>query len=157
MGVLVSPSPQSGCQSPGQPRAKLKLPGSVTRVGSGVWLARALGGRAVELVGRPAHHPVHLGLVLPERAADRHAPARARRHRRRRFAPQVLVDAALHDPVDDLMRGAVLGGFVIALVEQFGSFYLSSAYRDVFVFVLLILILLVRPSGLLGSPLQEKV
>jgi branched-chain amino acid transport system permease protein len=55
------------------------------------------------------------------------------------------------------VRGAVLGGFVIAMVEQFGAFYLSSAYRDVYVFALLIIILLVRPSGLLGSPLQEKV
>jgi branched-chain amino acid transport system permease protein len=55
------------------------------------------------------------------------------------------------------VRGAVLGGFVIAAVEQFGAFYLSSNYRDVYVFALLILILLVRPSGLLGSPIQEKV
>jgi branched-chain amino acid transport system permease protein len=55
------------------------------------------------------------------------------------------------------VRGAVLGGFVIAFVEQFGSFYLSSAYRDVYVFALLIAILLVRPSGLLGSTVQEKV
>jgi branched-chain amino acid transport system permease protein len=55
------------------------------------------------------------------------------------------------------VRGAVLGGFVIAFVEQFGSFYLSSEYRDVYVFALLIVILLVRPSGLLGSTLQEKV
>jgi branched-chain amino acid transport system permease protein len=55
------------------------------------------------------------------------------------------------------VRGAVLGGFVIAAVEQFGAYYLSSAYRDVYVFALLIVILLVRPSGLLGSPLQEKV
>jgi len=55
------------------------------------------------------------------------------------------------------VRGAVLGGFVIAAVEQFGSFYLSSNYRDVYVFALLIIILLVRPSGLLGSPVQEKV
>jgi branched-chain amino acid transport system permease protein len=55
------------------------------------------------------------------------------------------------------VHGAVLGGFVIALVEQFGAFYLSSAYRDVYVFALLILILLVRPSGLIGSGLQEKV
>ena len=55
------------------------------------------------------------------------------------------------------VRGAVLGGFVIAFVEQFGSFYLSSAYRDVYVFALLIIILLVRPSGLMGSSLQEKV
>jgi branched-chain amino acid transport system permease protein len=42
------------------------------------------------------------------------------------------------------VRGAVLGGFVIAAVEQFGAFYLSSNYRDVYVFALLILILLVR-------------
>jgi branched-chain amino acid transport system permease protein len=55
------------------------------------------------------------------------------------------------------VRGAVLGGFVIAFVEQFGAFYLSSSYRDVYVFTLLIVILLVRPSGLLGSPIQDKV
>jgi branched-chain amino acid transport system permease protein len=55
------------------------------------------------------------------------------------------------------VRGAVLGGFIIAGVEQFGAFYLSSSYRDVYVFALLIAILLVRPSGLLGSTVQEKV
>jgi branched-chain amino acid transport system permease protein len=55
------------------------------------------------------------------------------------------------------VRGAVLGGFVIAFVEQFGAFYVSSNYRDVYVFTLLILILLVKPSGLLGSTLREKV
>lgn len=55
------------------------------------------------------------------------------------------------------LRGAVLGGFVIAAVEQFGGFYLSSSYRDVYVFALLIAILLVRPSGILGSTIREKV
>jgi branched-chain amino acid transport system permease protein len=55
------------------------------------------------------------------------------------------------------VRGAVLGGFVIAFVEQFGAFYLGADYRDVYVFALLIAILLVRPSGLLGSTVQEKV
>lgn len=55
------------------------------------------------------------------------------------------------------VRGAVLGGFVIAFVEQFGSLYISSSYRDVYVFAMLILILLVRPTGILGSPFQEKV
>ncbi len=55
------------------------------------------------------------------------------------------------------VRGAVLGGFVIAFVEQFGAFYISSNYRDVYVFAMLILILLVRPTGILGSPFQEKV
>jgi len=55
------------------------------------------------------------------------------------------------------IRGAVLGGFIIAFVEQFGGLYISSSFRDVYVFGLLILILLVRPSGLLGSTLREKV
>ncbi len=55
------------------------------------------------------------------------------------------------------VRGAVLGGFVIAFVEQFGAYYISSNYRDVYVFALLIIILLVKPTGLLGSPVQEKV
>ena len=55
------------------------------------------------------------------------------------------------------VRGAVLGGFVIAFVEQFGAFYVSTNYRDVYVFSLLIVILLVKPSGLLGSTIREKV
>lgn len=55
------------------------------------------------------------------------------------------------------VRGAVLGGFVIALVEQLGAFYLSSNYRDVYVFTLLIAILLLRPSGILGVYTKEKV
>jgi branched-chain amino acid transport system permease protein len=55
------------------------------------------------------------------------------------------------------LRGAVLGGFVIAGVEQFGAFYVSSNYRDVYVFALLILVLLVRPGGMLGTTTQEKV
>lgn len=55
------------------------------------------------------------------------------------------------------VRGAVLGGFVIAFVEQVGAFYLGADYRDVYVFALLIAILLVRPSGLLGSTVREKV
>jgi branched-chain amino acid transport system permease protein len=55
------------------------------------------------------------------------------------------------------VRGAVVGGFVIAFVEQFGAFYVSSNYRDVYVFALLILILLVLPNGLLGSPVRDKV
>ena len=55
------------------------------------------------------------------------------------------------------VRGAVVGGFVIAFVEQFGAFYVSSNYRDVYVFALLIIILLVLPNGLLGSPVRDKV
>jgi branched-chain amino acid transport system permease protein len=55
------------------------------------------------------------------------------------------------------VRGAVLGGFVIAFVEQFGALYASPHFRDVYVFGLLIVILLVRPTGLLGTSAVEKV
>jgi branched-chain amino acid transport system permease protein len=55
------------------------------------------------------------------------------------------------------VRGAVLGGFVIASVEQVGAYYLGADFRDVYVFALLIVILLIRPSGLLGSTAREKV
>ncbi len=55
------------------------------------------------------------------------------------------------------IRGAVLGGFLIAGIEFFGARYISTELRDVYVFGLLILVLLVRPNGLLGSPVREKV
>jgi branched-chain amino acid transport system permease protein len=55
------------------------------------------------------------------------------------------------------VRGAVLGGFLIAFVEQFGAHYASPHFRDVYVFGLLIAILLIRPTGLLGTSVVEKV
>jgi branched-chain amino acid transport system permease protein len=55
------------------------------------------------------------------------------------------------------IRGAMAGGFLIGLLEQFGSRYISSELRDVYVFALLIVVLLVRPSGLFGSTAVEKV
>ncbi len=48
------------------------------------------------------------------------------------------------------IRGAVLGGTLIALLETFWSGYLGGAYRDVAVFSVLALVLMFRPSGLLG-------
>jgi len=47
--------------------------------------------------------------------------------------------------------GAVLGGFVLGWTESFAAGYLSSAYEDAFAFLLLVAILIVRPSGLLGK------
>ena len=55
------------------------------------------------------------------------------------------------------VRGALLGGILIGLIEFFGVAYLSSNYRDVYVFVVLILVLLIRPQGILGTPAIEKV
>ncbi len=55
------------------------------------------------------------------------------------------------------IRGAMLGGITIGLIEFFGVAYLSDKYRDVYVFSLLIIVLLVRPSGILGNATVEKV
>ena len=55
------------------------------------------------------------------------------------------------------VHGAMLGGVLIGLIEFFGVAYLSDKYRDVYVFSLLILVLLVRPSGILGRASVEKV
>ncbi|MEA5069636.1 MAG: branched-chain amino acid ABC transporter permease, partial [Christensenellaceae bacterium] len=48
------------------------------------------------------------------------------------------------------LPGAILGGLLIGLVENFGSMILPSVYKDVVSFGLLILFLLFRPSGILG-------
>jgi len=53
--------------------------------------------------------------------------------------------------------GAMLGGVVLGLTESFTSAYLSTEYKDVVAFSLLVLVLLFRPTGLLGKPDVEKV
>ncbi len=53
--------------------------------------------------------------------------------------------------------GAMLGGLLLGLAEQMVSGYLSSSWRDAVAFTILILILLVKPSGLLGKTTAEKV
>jgi len=53
--------------------------------------------------------------------------------------------------------GAVIGGLLIGLAEQLTAGYLSPEYRDAITFVILILILLLKPEGLLGVLRVEKV
>ena len=53
--------------------------------------------------------------------------------------------------------GAALGGLLIGLLEALVVGYVNPTYRDPLVFVVLILVLLFRPSGLLGKPEREKV
>jgi branched-chain amino acid transport system permease protein len=52
--------------------------------------------------------------------------------------------------------GAILGGLFLGVVEVFASYYISSAYRDAFAFILLILVLLFRPQGFFGEKIAEK-
>ena len=53
--------------------------------------------------------------------------------------------------------GAMLGGLLLGVVETFVAGYLSSTYRDAIAFVVLVAILLHRPTGILGAPQLEKV
>ena len=53
--------------------------------------------------------------------------------------------------------GAVLGSFILGITESFGAGYIAGAYEDAFAFIILILILIFKPSGLLGRSEIEKV
>lgn len=63
------------------------------------------------------------------------------------------------------IRGAMLGGILLGLLEMFASANLSlltggvlgAEYKDVFAFAILILVLIFKPEGLLGKPMAEKV
>jgi len=50
--------------------------------------------------------------------------------------------------------GAILGGYILGIIEALGGGYLSAAYKDVFAFGALILILSVKPTGIFGSKMH---
>ena len=53
--------------------------------------------------------------------------------------------------------GAMLGGIVLGLIEQFSKAYISTLWADAIVFAVLVLVLVVKPTGLLGKKISEKV
>ena len=53
--------------------------------------------------------------------------------------------------------GAMLGGFLLGLIEQLSKTYISTLWADAIVFAVLVVVLVVKPTGLLGKPMQEKV
>ena len=53
--------------------------------------------------------------------------------------------------------GAVIGGFILGMIEVMTRAYLSSSYADAIVFLVLIVVLIVKPTGILGSIEKEKV
>ena len=55
------------------------------------------------------------------------------------------------------LPGAMLGGLLIGLIEAFWSGYFTIEYKDVAAFSILVLVLIFRPTGLLGKPEIEKV
>ena len=53
--------------------------------------------------------------------------------------------------------GAFIGGVVLGILEIFGKAYISSQMADAIVFGVLIVVLVVKPTGILGKNIQEKV
>ena len=53
--------------------------------------------------------------------------------------------------------GAFLGGLLLGVIEIFAKAYISTQLSDAIVFAVLILVLLVKPTGLLGKRIREKV
>jgi branched-chain amino acid transport system permease protein len=56
-----------------------------------------------------------------------------------------------------IIPGAMIGALIMGLVEVLSAAFVSSTMRDAFAFGILILVLLVKPAGILGSSTQEKV
>ncbi|MCL4768239.1 MAG: branched-chain amino acid ABC transporter permease [Hyphomicrobiaceae bacterium] len=54
------------------------------------------------------------------------------------------------------LPGAVLGGLLVGVAESLGAGYVSGSYKDIYAFLLLILVLMVKPSGLLGVEARVK-
>ena len=55
------------------------------------------------------------------------------------------------------VQGAILGGLIVGLVEAFGGAFISTTYKDIVVFAVLILTLMFRPQGIFGTKISEKV
>lgn len=53
------------------------------------------------------------------------------------------------------IRGALLGGIALGLVENWGAIFFGSQWKDVIAFVILVVVLLFRPTGILGESLQR--
>jgi branched-chain amino acid transport system permease protein len=55
------------------------------------------------------------------------------------------------------LPGAIVGGLVIGLVESFAGFYLPEGFKDIAAYVVVLLMLMVKPNGLFGDNLRKKV
>jgi len=54
------------------------------------------------------------------------------------------------------ITGTMLGGFILGVVENFGIWLISSDYKDAYSFIILLIILIIRPTGLFGEQVSER-
>ena len=55
------------------------------------------------------------------------------------------------------LPGAIVGGLIIGLVESFAGFYLPEGFKDIAAYIVVLLMLMIRPTGLFGDKLGKKV
>jgi len=55
------------------------------------------------------------------------------------------------------LPGAIVGGLILGVSESLAGGYISIAFKNTFAFLIIILVLLVRPEGLLGTEFKERV
>jgi branched-chain amino acid transport system permease protein len=53
--------------------------------------------------------------------------------------------------------GAILGGYLIGITENIATGFISPAYKDAIAFIILIVVLIIKPSGIFGRYIAEKV
>ena len=54
------------------------------------------------------------------------------------------------------LPGAILGGMIVGIAETFGAAYISGSHKDIYAFILLIIVLMIKPSGIMGSIVKVK-
>jgi len=137
---------------------------AVSLVGLGLVLARTSLGRAVRAVAQDREAAAMLGIPIQQQytlafliaglLAGVSAVAYAPTFQITPYmADEVLLSAFVVVVVGGLgsVGGAVVGGLVLGVVESFGAYYISAAYQSAFGFVALVVILVARPGGLLGT------
>ncbi|HEY2977978.1 MAG TPA: branched-chain amino acid ABC transporter permease, partial [Burkholderiaceae bacterium] len=55
------------------------------------------------------------------------------------------------------LPGAIVGGLVIGIVEALAGFYLPEGFKDIAPYIVVLLMLMVKPNGLFGENLRKKV
>ena len=70
---------------------------------------------------------------------------------------EIMREAGLRLPSNVGHAVSIVGGIVIGLVESFTTSYISSSMADTFVFLILIIVLVIKPAGILGKNVGEKV
>ena len=55
------------------------------------------------------------------------------------------------------LPGAIVGGLIIGLVESFAGFYLPEGFKDIAAYIVVLIMLMVKPNGLFGEKLRKKV